>query len=92
MRKISILSLLQLKVRTEAGHKSFLFQGSKLCSKLSKVLKRERSLVIFKDYVMHLTGMFKLLFLLLKLVITYFIFYFHFLIFIFIFSFSFPFT
>ena len=41
-------NLLLPKVRTEAGRKSFLFQGSKLCNKLPDALKQEQSIMNFK--------------------------------------------
>ena len=37
-----------LKVRTEAGRKLFLFQGSKLYNQLPDALKQERSIMNFK--------------------------------------------
>ena len=42
------ISLLLPKVRTEAGRKSFLFQGSVLFNKLPNAFKREQSIVNFK--------------------------------------------
>ena len=41
-------NLLLPKVRTEAGRKSFLFQGSKLYNKLPDALKQEQSIINFK--------------------------------------------
>ena len=41
-------NLLLPKVRTEAGRKSFLFQGSKLYNKLPTALKQEQSVMNFK--------------------------------------------
>ena len=41
-------NLLLPKVRTEAGRKSFLFQGSKLYNKLPDALKQEQSIMNFK--------------------------------------------
>ena len=40
-------NLLLPKVRTEAGRKSFLFQGSKLYNKLPDALKQEQSIMNF---------------------------------------------
>ena len=42
------INLLLPKVRTEAGRKSFLFQGSKIYNKLPDALKGEKSVMAFK--------------------------------------------
>ncbi len=43
------LKLVLPKVKTESGKKAFAFQGTKLYNKLTRELKEERSLLLFKS-------------------------------------------
>ena len=47
----SRLNLVLPKVKTESGKKTFAFQGAKLYNKLTRELKEERSMLLFKSKV-----------------------------------------